>query len=86
MRVDLPAPLSPRTQVISPGVDVEGDALQGPDVAVVLADVAQLDERPSRMSVVHLTSARLRTHPLSSVASSSITPRKNLNQSGFHCA
>ena len=38
MSVDLPAPLSPSTQVTSPALDLEADALQGDDAAVVLAE------------------------------------------------
>lgn len=64
-----------------PRVHLQRDTFQGPDVPVVLADVGQLDQRCHAFA-----SARLRTHAFRSVASSSIAPRKNLYQSGFHCA
>ncbi len=74
--------------------DLQGDVLEGSDVAVVLADAGQLHQGGRRVrghgggfAGGHLlASARLRTHALSSVASRSIAPRKNLNQSGFHWA
>ena len=45
IRVDLPAPLSPRTQATSPAFTVQVDALQGDDGAEGLADVLHLDQR-----------------------------------------
>ncbi|GAA3038900.1 hypothetical protein GCM10020000_16480 [Streptomyces olivoverticillatus] len=70
-------------------VDLQGDPFEGADVPVELADVGQPDQCRVvvRRVVVHLlASARLRTHAFSRVARSSIAPRKNLNQSGFHWA
>ncbi|CAM5436741.1 hypothetical protein SLAVM298S_01896 [Streptomyces lavendulae subsp. lavendulae] len=74
------------------GGDLQGDALEGADVAVVLADVGQLHQGGPGLGAgrgvrAHLlSSARLRTQAFSSVASRSMAPRKNLNQSGFHWA
>ena len=45
IRVDLPAPLSPSTQVTSPAFTVRLMPLQRPDGAVGLADVGHLDQR-----------------------------------------
>ena len=43
--VDLPAPLPPTRPTTSPGVEVDGDAVDGVDAAERHADVAHLDER-----------------------------------------
>ena len=43
--VDLPAPLPPTRPTTSPGVQVDGDAVDGVDAAERDADVAHLDER-----------------------------------------
>ncbi|CAM5711800.1 hypothetical protein SBADM41S_04385 [Streptomyces badius] len=70
-------------------VDLQRDVLQGFDVAVELGHVGQFDERGRALlgrGRHDVASARLRTHALSRVARSSIAPRKNLNQSGFHSA
>src|SRR6266511_3176302 len=60
------------------GRDLRGHARQGDDVAVVLAEVADLQQRGRHRLA---TSARRRTKWLSMVASSSRTPRKAWNQS-----
>ena len=44
MNVDLPAPLSPSTQVTSPAFTNVLTSLQGDDVAVVLRDVVELEQ------------------------------------------
>ena len=44
MNVDLPAPLSPSTQVTLPASTLRADVFQRGDVAEVLADVAQLEQ------------------------------------------
>ena len=51
MRVDLPAPLSPSTQVDLAGVDAQVDAAQRADRAVGLADVVHLDQRLALVQV-----------------------------------
>ena len=45
MRVDLPAPLPPTMPMTSPGVQVDGDVVDGVDATERDADVAHLDER-----------------------------------------
>lgn len=65
--------------------DLQRDLLEGADVPVELADAGQLHQGGC-VGHGHFASARLRTHALSSVASRSMAPRKNLNQSGFHWA
>src|SRR5579872_5677125 len=57
-------------------------------VAVVLGDVAQLDDDGFASSLIHAgcRSTCRRTNMLTRVASSSIAPKKNLNQSGFQPA
>ena len=60
MNVDLPAPLSPRTHVTSPASDADADVLQRDDVAEVLRDVADLEQRRAVGAV-----ARWRSSPRS---------------------
>ena len=57
MRVDLPAPLSPRRQWTSPGHTVEGDIPEGHDLAEIAVDGAQFDQGRlhQRLSVTRLS-------------------------------
>lgn len=75
--------------------DVEADTAQGVNVAVALAHVLEFEDGGVRVTgdVVplggrgaHRRSALLLTYMFTSVASSSITPRNVLNQSGFQPA
>ena len=50
MVVDLPAPLGPRKPKISPGADVERDAVDGGELAVALDEPADLHRGSGRLS------------------------------------
>ena len=52
MKVDLPAPLSPRRQWHSPGLDGDGDTVERDHRAEVLLDIDEFDECIGHLSVL----------------------------------
>ena len=83
MKLDLPAPLSPRMHVTSPAFTCAETSLQRDDVAVVLRDLVGLEQVASR----HLAfCARVRTSVLSITAAKRIAPWNVYVQLLSHCA